>query len=126
MADSPMLPPDKGTPHRVLVTRWDRLWKGDYDYGSASRNRSADAAPGYTRSFSLLVAGLFQRQPPTVNVEDGPLTPTELSGLLHETVSKSAGYGAVLIRPVSDGERWQPSVLAPSRFAVSWAHRRAT
>ena len=126
MADVPTLPPDKGTPHRALVDRWDRLWRGNYDYGTTSRNRSADASPGYTRSFSMLVAGLFQRQPPTINIDDSPLTPAELSGLLHETVSKAAGYGNVLIRPVSDGERWQPSILAPTRYHVSWAHRRAT
>ena len=96
MADTVILPPDKGTVHRTLVARWDRLWKGTYSYDTANRSTTAEAAPGYTRSFSRLVAGLFQRQAPTVDTDSGPLTPPELSALLEETTAKAAGYGSVV------------------------------
>ena len=127
MADTvPMLPPDAGTVHRGFVTRWDRLWKGSYHYDAATRNSQAESSPGYTRGFSQLVAGLFQRQPPQIESGDSSLTPAELSGLLHEMTARAAGYGATLIRPVFDGVKWQPSILSPTRFAVEWAHRNPT
>lgn len=123
MADEMMLPPDKGTPYRSMVERWDDLWHGRYMYATKQRAATVDAAPGYSRSFARLVAGLFERQPPEF-VGTGPFDELELSELLGEVASKGAGYGQVLIRPVSDGQRWQPSVLAPTRYHVDWAHRR--
>jgi len=124
MADAPTLPPDKDSPHRKAIIEWDRLWKGQYQYDSD--RHEASAAPGYTRSFSLLVAGLFERQTPSYepDMTAPPLTPVELSELMHETVSRTAGYGLTLVRPVSDGTGWKASVLPPTMFHVRWVHRR--
>jgi len=133
MADAPTLPPDQGTPYRVMVHRWLCLWHARYTYPETSNDLygrvaadTADAAPGYTRSFSQLVAGLFQRQPPSYEPEPStePIPAVELSELLAEMVAKAAGQACVLLRPVFDGVAWRVSVLAPNRFAVKWAHRR--
>jgi len=127
---APMLPPDKGTPHRDLVTRWDNLWHGRYLYdqkmGTRSNDRTVNAAPGYSRSWSRLVAGLFQRQTPSYDGDPTtvPLDQNELSDLLFEITSKAAGNGYVVVRPVYDGAGWVPSVLTPVRTHVEWAHRR--
>jgi len=125
MAETMMLPPDKGSPHRKAITLWDDLWHGRYLYDQ-NRTETVDAAPGYSRSFSRLVSGLFQRQAPNYTNPDttnAPLTQNQLAALLAEIVAKGAGYGHVLVRPVSDGAGWQPSVVAPTQFHVTWAHR---
>ena len=72
------------------------------------------------------MAGLFERQSPSYEPEvaEPPLSESELSELMHETVSKGAGYGLVLVRPVSDGVGWRASVIAPTMFHVRWVHRR--
>jgi len=129
---APTLPPDKGTPHRDLVTRWDDLWNARYLYpqtrGTRSLDRTVTAAPGYSRSLARLISGLFQRQTPDYDGDptDPPLSGNDLAELLTEITSKAAGYGAVLIRPVFDGARWVPATLTPNRFHVDWAHRRPT
>lgn len=136
MADAQTLPPDAGTPLRGQIARWDRLWRGEYKYDRPSnssddrsvRDDRVNAAPGYSRSFARLIAGLFERQTPSYadddTVSDPPLDPNDLSDLLSEVAAKGAGYGQVLIRPVYDGDLWVPAVLAPTNYAVEWAHRR--
>jgi len=128
------LPPDADSRYRRAVNVWDSLWRAQYRYQTVtdrysqvldSDDNEVTAAPGYTRSFSHLVAGLFSRQTPGYTSDDnGPLDPQELSDLLFELVSKAAGYGCVVQRPVSDGVAWRPSVVAPSQFTIRWAHRR--
>ena len=128
MADVPVLPPDAASELRPLIAGWHDLWLGRYRYDGARTDSQVTAAPGYSRSFARLIAGLFQRQTPSiVGVPDGaepPMAANRLADLLTETVAKGAGYGQVLIRPVFDGVMWQPSVVAPTRYAVTWAHRR--
>ena len=124
-----MLPPDKGPPHRDMVNRWDALWHARYRYdGDRGTDAKVGAAPAYSRSLSRLVSGLFQRQTPSYDGDPTgpPLTAEALAELLTETTAKAAGYGCVLIRPVFDGKMWVPSVVAPTRFHVDWAHRRPT
>ena len=129
---APILPPDKGTAHRHLVDRWDDLWNGIYRYdqkvGTTSNDRAVNAAPGYSRSWARLVSGLFLRQTPSYETDltDPPLDGNELAALVAELTAKAAGYGQVLVRPVFDGVEWVPSIVAPTMFAVEWAHRRPT
>lgn len=136
------IPPDAGSPLRKMIDRWDHLWHGRYRYpasnlptfpngavviGQQQRTDPVSAAPAYTRSFSRLVAGLFMRQPPTyegIELPGAPVDDNALAELLFETTSKAAGYGHVLLRPIFDGVSWSCAVLAPTRFAVDWVHRR--